>query len=76
MTRDKFRTLDDPEPDRPAGDIATGPVYGGRITDINPLPRSVLKLGPNIGIQSTAPMPNWWRRFWLWALIGWTWEKR
>ena len=19
--------------------------------------------------------PNWWRRFWYWALLGWHWER-
>ena len=23
----------------------------------------------------THPMPNAWRRFWYWALLGWRWES-
>jgi len=23
----------------------------------------------------TGPVPNWWRRFWYWALLGWKWER-
>ena len=26
-------------------------------------------------IYSPKKMPNRWRRFWYWALLGWRWEK-
>lgn len=22
----------------------------------------------------TKPIPNWWRRFWYWFLLGWYWK--
>jgi hypothetical protein len=26
-------------------------------------------------VRTIHPMPNWWRRFWYWALLGWRWRK-
>lgn len=28
-----------------------------------------------ISVESSTPMPNLFRRFWYWALLGWRWEK-
>lgn len=37
--------------------------------------RSRLMMGATtIWIDSPQPMPNWFRRFWYWALLDWTWE--
>lgn len=33
-----------------------------------------LKVAPDFKI-STRHYPNAWRRFWTWALLGWTWEN-
>ena len=33
-----------------------------------------LVLTPDFQIHSTI-WPNWWRRFWYWALLGWHWER-
>ena len=26
-------------------------------------------------IGTSRPLPNRWRRFWYWALLGWRWER-
>ena len=28
----------------------------------------------NFLIYFSTPRPNWFRRFWYWALLGWKWE--
>jgi hypothetical protein len=38
-------------------------------------PQSVLFIMDSFRIESCKPMPNRWRRFWYWALLGWKWEK-
>jgi hypothetical protein len=35
----------------------------------------LLMLGHDIMFNFTKPMPNPFRRFWYWALLGWRWEK-
>lgn len=37
--------------------------------------RSTLYFTPNIAISSPHPPPNWWWRWWQWALLGWRWER-
>jgi hypothetical protein len=37
--------------------------------------RSVLHASSCLTIQCTRPMPNLWRRFWYWLLLGWVWRK-
>jgi hypothetical protein len=41
-----------------------------------PVARSRLCMSPGTDcyMQFTAPLPNWWRRFWTWALLGWVWS--
>lgn len=36
--------------------------------------RSVLYASPYIRLEGPHPMPNWWWRFWYWALLGWKWK--
>ncbi len=36
--------------------------------------QTVLHIMPDFHIHSTKPLPNRWRRFWHWALLGWTYE--
>lgn len=102
--KDKFRTLDDPEPTsgpldpnciNPDGSIWIGNVRKDQITagTINwPLgevttvpgeklgfhsPRYKTRLIINCGYQILyeQPMPNRFRRFWYWFLLGWKWEN-
>lgn len=28
------------------------------------------------GVGMIESRPNWWRRFWAWALLGWRWEEK
>jgi hypothetical protein len=37
--------------------------------------RSVLYITPELTVQSSAPLPNRWRRFFYWALLGWKWRR-
>jgi hypothetical protein len=37
--------------------------------------RSVLHIGGPIQVETSKNPPNWWWRFWYWALLGWTWRK-
>lgn len=37
--------------------------------------KSALVITPTYRVMSEHTMPNRWRRFWYWALLGWTWEK-
>ncbi len=30
---------------------------------------------PKVAMRVETPLPNRWRRFWYWALLGWTWEE-
>jgi hypothetical protein len=45
----------------------------------NPIERSIAENTLQLefhdeGLVSTRyNRPNWWRRFWIWALLGWTW---
>jgi hypothetical protein len=32
--------------------------------------------GQDVWMEFSGPMPGWWRRFWTWALLGWTWTER
>ncbi len=57
----------------------TGPplVPLGAITIDQPWPKqyhSRVNVTPNFTISSERPLPNPWRRFWYWALLGWKWE--
>jgi hypothetical protein len=75
--KDKFRTLDDPDPvdirgfsvkdvnaDVTAGRIVAGAFYADG-----------LRTGYS---QTCVPVgrPNLWRRFWWWFLLGVRWESR
>lgn len=40
-----------------------------------PHPRTVLHCSGCLTVGGIEPMPNWWRRFWYWALLGWWWEE-
>jgi hypothetical protein len=40
----------------------------------HPKYKSELSIGGLIFISSTDPVPNRWRRFWYWALLGWEWR--
>jgi hypothetical protein len=76
--KDPFRTLDDPEPavtssaldpqsikksQIQAGSISSGAYYA------DGLRAGVCRM------ELPAGRPNWWRRFWAWALLGWKWEQ-
>lgn len=39
--------------------------------------RSILTVDPvgKFEYHTPALMPNRWRRFWYWALLGWTWRR-
>jgi hypothetical protein len=50
-------------------------VASGHLTITVPEVRSVLHASPYLTMTGAAPMPNWFRRFWYWALLGWTWRK-
>jgi len=50
-------------------------VTSGHLTIALPTPRSVLHASPYIRIEGAAPMPNAWRRFWYWFLLGWVWRR-
>jgi hypothetical protein len=49
----------------------------GLSTTLNPTYKSELIILDDdaIVIRYTRPTPNWWRRFWYWALLGWRWRK-
>ena len=71
---DPFRTLDDPEPEpRPAANpevvLPVWPPAGGVPV------RARLYVWGGLVISSHRPMPGAFRRFWYWALLGWTWEE-
>lgn len=38
-------------------------------------PQSKLKIGPDLELHSSYPMPGRWHRFWQRVLLGWQWEK-
>lgn len=40
-----------------------------------PKDKSKLKITPTLHVYSSKKYPNWFHRFWYWALLGWTWEK-
>lgn len=40
-----------------------------------PAYKALLIITADFHIQSARPLPNRWRRFWYWALLGWRWEK-
>lgn len=51
------------------------PEVAFHIKDPGPI-QSILHIGKStVRIESTDKVPNRWRRFWYWALLGWTWEK-
>ena len=35
---------------------------------------SQVRITPDFVVQSSKPLPNRWRCFWYWALLGWKWE--
>lgn len=37
--------------------------------------RSKLFVTPDLVVGDKRPIPNRWRRFWYWALLGWRWES-
>jgi len=41
------------------------------------LPRPVNRvwLVHHVAVTTSREIPNAWRRFWHWALLGWRWEK-
>jgi hypothetical protein len=41
-----------------------------------PVYKSRLHITPDFSIPHEQPVPNPWRRFWYWALLGWRWEKQ
>lgn len=44
---------------------------------VSPKHRSrILLHDGDIQFNFTTPVPNWWRRFWYWALLGWRWQQR
>lgn len=49
------------------------------ILDINviqlPTYRSKLTISGEFYIMFEEPVPNQWRRFWYWALLGWKWKE-
>ena len=36
--------------------------------------RSVLNIRGDLEMHFLAPKPNWWWRFWQWALMGFRWR--
>ncbi|MBY0525580.1 MAG: hypothetical protein K2R98_19400 [Gemmataceae bacterium] len=36
--------------------------------------QSRLYITPTFCVAVEKPMPGMWRRFWYWALLGWTWK--
>ena len=49
---------------------------GWRLVDPPPI-LSVLTIADGaMTVASCKPMPGRWRRFWYWALLGWTWEAK
>ncbi len=42
---------------------------------IPPPVKSALLIRDLVRIESPKPPPNFWWRFWYWALLGWTWER-
>lgn len=36
--------------------------------------KSRLNVNPDLCFFFIHPRPNWWRRWWYWMLLGWTWE--
>jgi hypothetical protein len=76
--KDPFRTLDDPEPPKlpDLTDFASMSVRADRITS------GIIIADSVTGIRSAGywvlpdKRPNWWRRFWAWALLGWKWKQQ
>jgi len=54
------------EPQTPGYRIATPPEPVGWV---------ILQPAPFKTQWGISVWPNWWRRFWYWALLGWTFEK-
>ena len=49
-----------------------------RVTDdrlLVPKVQNVLVINENWHVEFTHPMPNPWRRFWYWVLLGWRWSN-
>ena len=44
------------------------------LTFAQPKPQSELRFTSDFTFRSVDQIPNLWRRFWYWALLGWTWE--
>jgi hypothetical protein len=72
----------DSNPDGDPFRYATGPPVSGpdTLTFIQ-YPKLLARLrinprggGQTLTIDSTIRRPNWFRRFWYWALLGWTWK--
>lgn len=58
-----MRTLDDPEPK-----IDWSPILAPQ-----ELRADALRIGGDWVLRPARP--NVWRRFWMWALLGWKWER-
>ena len=84
---DPFRCLDDPEPPKtPPPAPAPAPHAEGFELDGPPIMRdpdllrhapvrSRLRVNGEFLVHFRRYRPGPWRRFWTWALLGWTWEK-
>lgn len=56
--------------------VMVGSLIPGTLTVYLDASKSVLIIQDSLKIESRRPIPNWWRRFWYWALLGWRWERR
>ena len=53
---------------------AIGQTWESGLT-LYPRPQWRIRIADTFTIDSYEPRPNYWRRFWTWALLGWTWEE-
>jgi len=88
--RDPFRTLDDPDGGEKAAESAGSPPLSSIALDPHIVdPDGNIRIGqiqagtitgysariPEWYMRIPAGRPNWWRRFWAWALLGASWER-
>lgn len=71
---DPFRTLDDPDPVPERQPEAAAIVRDPELSFHAPY-QSVLRINGEFLVHFRRFRPGAWRRFWAWALLGWTWEK-
>ena len=56
-------------------DFYNSPVLESSLTFCVKDAKSEVLVTDGFRIQSAKPMPNWWRRFWYFSLLGWRWRK-